>query len=143
MTVHLNGTRVEQDLNLLVQYLVGFGSDLLERFGEFFPVGAYLDLTGEIVPLAVQGDNERPDSEEVIGQLKEEFYRLVQSGHARAWAIAFDARIQSAEYPDGNDAVVAQTFHSLAEKQLQYTFPYILVEGSADFAENWWATYVD
>lgn len=138
-----NASRVEADLNLLLQYLVGFGSDLLEKYGEFFPVGAYIDISGELVPLAVYDGDERPDSETVIGQLQQEFYERVQSGHAMAWAVAFDARVQSEEFPEGTDAVVANTFHTLAEKQLQYAFPYTMENGAANFAENWWATYVD
>ncbi|RYD96701.1 MAG: hypothetical protein EOP50_06370 [Sphingobacteriales bacterium] len=143
MSATNNATRVEEDLNLLLQYLVGFGSDLLEQYGEFFPVGAYLDLTGEVVPLAVYDGEDKPDAEMVIGRLQQEFYERVQKGNAMAWAVAFDARVQSEEYPEGTDAVVVNTFHTLAEKQVQYTFPYELEEGSAEFAENWWATYVD
>ncbi|TCZ74864.1 hypothetical protein [Flaviaesturariibacter aridisoli] len=138
-----NATRVEEDLNMLLQYLVGFGSELLEKYGEFFPVGAYIDVSGELVPLAVYDGEEKPDSEMVIAQLQQEFYNRVQAGNALAWAVAFDAQVESEEYPKGTDAVVANTFHTLAEKQLQYTFPYVLTEGNAEFAEDWWFTYVD
>ncbi|GAB4092800.1 hypothetical protein [Flaviaesturariibacter terrae] len=138
-----NAARVEEDLNTLLQYLVGFGADLLEKYGEFFPLGAYIDVSGEVVPLTVYDGEERPDSELVIGQLQQEFYNRVQSGNAMAWAVAFDAVVTSEEFPEGTDAIVVNSFHTLAEKQLQYTFPYSNDDGNTSFDEKWWATYVD
>lgn len=133
-------SRVEKEINELLQYCIGFGSELLEKYGEFFPIGAYVGVTGEIVPLAVYDGEDRPDSEIAIGQLQHEFHQRILSGHAMGWAVAFDARVTSAEYPEGTDAVVVNTVHALADQQLQYTFPYHLEDGVAEFAENWWIT---
>ncbi|TCJ13244.1 hypothetical protein EPD60_12670 [Flaviaesturariibacter flavus] len=138
-----NEARIEQDLNELIQYLVGFCADLIEKYGEFFPVGAYLDVSGGLVPLGVYEGNEQPESAAVIAQYQKVFGKLVAQGSATAWAIAWDARVTGENYPEGTDAVVLDTWHGLAKRQVQYTFPYHLEEGIATFPDNWWGVYTD
>jgi hypothetical protein len=133
---------VEQDIDTLIQYLIGFCSGLLEKYGEFYPIGAYIDVSRELIPLGVYDGDEAPESDKLIARYEEVFGRQATEGTALAWAIAYDARVRSEDYPEGTDAVAIKTFHAHREQQVQYLFPYTLQNDVAYFAENWWAEYI-
>jgi hypothetical protein len=133
---------VDQDLDTLIQYLVGFCSDLLEKYGEFYPVGAYIDVSRGLIPLGVYDGDEAPESEKLIARYEEVFIRQATEGTALAWAVAWDARVSSGDYPGGTDAVAIKTFHAHRGQQVQYLFPYSLKNKVAEFADNWWAEYL-
>jgi hypothetical protein len=133
---------VEKDIDTLIQYLIGFCSDLLEKYGEFYPIGAYIDVSRGLIPLGVYDGDEAPESEKLIARYEEVFSRQATEGTALAWAIAYDANVTSDDYPEGTDAVAIRTFHAHCDKQVQYLFPYSLKNTVAEFADNWWAEYV-
>jgi hypothetical protein len=134
----MQSAHIDQHIDTLIQYLVGFTSDLLEKYGEFFPVGAYLDVSGGLIPLGVYEGNEQPESDALITRYEEVFSRQVTEGTALAWAIAFDARVSGEAYPEGTDAVIVRTFHTQRGDQVQYVFPYTIREGETEFKEDWW-----
>jgi len=134
---------VEQDLDQLIRYTVGFCAELLEKYGETFPVGAYIDVSRQLVPVNVVEGDEQPDSEEMIDRFKSLFGRLISEGHAMAWAVCWDAEVTSDTYPEGTDALVLTTHHTRSEQQIEYTFPYTLNSGAAEFGEEWWGNYYE
>ncbi len=95
-------------LDELFDNLIQFALSLLERNGEFFPIGSTVMPNGEIRPVAVYDGDERPESQTVIDQLTVIFQQQADEGTILASAIAFDARIRSSQSGEISDAIVTR-----------------------------------
>jgi len=82
--------RDEEDLNAILNTLFDFAQEQIQRHGEFFPFAAVVGADGELSTVAVQIDEERPQSTAVI----EELYRVLtpqaESGAIRAAGVCMD-----------------------------------------------------
>ena len=61
------------DLDALLDPLVRFAQQQLEKHGEFFPIGASVGGDGEVTLSAIELDDERPPSQAVIDGLVSSF----------------------------------------------------------------------
>ena len=55
-----------QDYNALLEMLMPFAEQMLKKHGEFFPFGAAVNTTGELLAAAGYDGTETPPSEDVI-----------------------------------------------------------------------------
>lgn len=82
-----------EDYNSLLNMLMPFAEQMLKKHGEFFPFGASVSTTGEVIANATHDGNEMPASEEVIASLVQAFQGEVRGGKLRATGICYDGRI--------------------------------------------------
>lgn len=67
----------------------------LEKYGEFFPFGASMDLNGQITHAMASTGEERPPSSELISMLIEGFRS--RSAKLRAAGVCSDVRLRAAD----------------------------------------------
>lgn len=98
-----------QDYNALLEMLMPFAEQMLKKHGEFFPFGAAVNTTGELLAAAGYDGTETPPSEDVIALLVQGFQNDARAGKIRASGICYDGRIVE----DGKkvDAVIISLEH--------------------------------
>jgi hypothetical protein len=104
---------------------------LLAKHGEFFPIGAAMNLHGGISHIAGYTGSERPPSKELIDLLRSAFRTAGRSGEYKATALAYDVTVQ---LPSGNtksDAVAIELDHTNSYSVVVY-FPYSISNGVID-----------
>lgn len=102
----------EEDLDRLLDFLLGFASQQLGEEGEFFPFAAALTVAGEVEPVTVQLEEELPSSETVVAQLVEALRARVDAGELRASGICVNATVSlEGEDADGTDAALVHLEH--------------------------------
>ena len=84
----------EELMNTVLPALI----QLLEKNGEFFPVGAVMHDNREIAFTAFYDGNEKPESQEVIDNLVMTHKSSADSGEIVASCIAFDTRVTTDVY---------------------------------------------
>ena len=93
-------------LDELYSVMVEMAFALLEKNGEFFPIGAVVSLDSAIQHVATYDGDEHPESQMVIDQLTQLFCGQANEGAILASAIAFDARLRSPETGEAVDAIM-------------------------------------
>ncbi|WP_340588725.1 hypothetical protein [Erythrobacter alti] len=78
---------------------------LLEKNGEFFPIGHKLGKDGQIAAIAVLEDDDNPPSQQVIEGLETALRSLAGAGDIAASAIAVDIRVRPVPDAEPTDAV--------------------------------------
>ena len=81
---------------------------LLEKNGEFFPIGAVVRANGDIEHVAIHDGDEQPQSQTVIENLTKLFRDQAAKGIIVASAVGFDATVRSPETGAATDAIVTR-----------------------------------
>ena len=110
---------VRQDYDALLQFLMPFAQQMLNKHGEFFPFGAGVNTNGEVEAHATYDGNEMPASEEVIAMLVQGFQGKARDGSIRSCGICFDGRI--VEDGEKVDAVIFYLEHVSGDASKVYT----------------------
>lgn len=99
---------------------------------EFFPFGAYINLAGDIVPLAayIEDDDDQPPSAQLTEIL--ESYLNDNIGKYQIGAIAVDVLVYKGDIKV--DALRVQFFYSSGEQDT-FFYRYVIGEGNVDFTE--------
>jgi len=63
-------TQPKADCEALMNWLLPFARQMLERHGEFFPFGAAMRPNGQLVPVASYEDTNRPHLADLIRLIK-------------------------------------------------------------------------
>jgi hypothetical protein len=95
-------------LDELFDVAVSSAFALLEKNGEFFPLGASIAPDGTVGQLAVFDGDEHPESQTVINGLTQAFGQQAAEGAILASAISFDARVRSPETGEAVDAIITR-----------------------------------
>lgn len=95
-------------LDELYEKMVDQTFALLEKNGEFFPIGAVVKLDGETRDVITYDGREQPESQTVIDELTQVFQEQALAGEIIASAIAFDARIRSSETGKAVDTIITR-----------------------------------
>ncbi|MEM1397598.1 MAG: hypothetical protein AAGH38_09150 [Pseudomonadota bacterium] len=122
------------DVELLMNECVKFGKNMLVEHGEFYPYGAALSATGEIVSVGAKGASEHPPSAELISLLKTGFREGASKGEYIATALFYDVRIEDAKSTGMTDAIAVALDHRSNYSVIVF-YPYKLQGGSASFGE--------
>jgi len=94
---------------------------MLQKHGEFFPFGAAMTPSGEIVSVAGYDGREQPPSQEVINLLKDGFRAGAKENKYRATGLFFDARTIPPGTNEKTDAVAIALDHKTTTRSL-FTF---------------------
>lgn len=93
------------DLDDLLNAVLPLAQELLQKYGEFFPLGASKAASGQINHCAVDLGVERPASQDVIDSLISVFKQAAGSGEIIAMAICFDSLYRADTSSKAVDAI--------------------------------------
>lgn len=123
------------DLDELLNALYDRAVYLLNKNGEFFPIGATIDEAGELNNCAGYTGKEQPPSQEIIDLLEAAFRQQVDRGELRAAGICLDARVTRPGQSEPQDAICARLEHRTGENVEVY-LPYRkLADGTLEYGE--------
>lgn len=89
----------------LLDPLIRFAQEMLEKHGQFYPFGMQMTSVGEVTMAAAYTRTEHPSSQELIDLLHEGMRRHADNGAPRAAGICYDVRIHSAGGEGVTDAI--------------------------------------
>jgi hypothetical protein len=82
-----------QDLDTLLDFLLKFAQQTLERYGEFYPFGAVLTNDGDVVGQAGQlVETDRPPSQAIIDLITAGMKAQADDGAIRASGLCYDVK---------------------------------------------------
>lgn len=105
----MNTAKTESD-NLL-NAVVPFAEKMLTQYGEFYPYGAALTPTGQVVSVAATPGGEKPPSADVIKLLTAGFKQGAKERKYKATALVYDALVQLSESKLKSDAIAVSINH--------------------------------
>jgi hypothetical protein len=100
------------EMDSLLDMLLPFAQQQLEKHGEFFPFAASIDSSGTPAMVAVDLGDEHPASTDVIDSLYEALARSAASGEIRAGGLCADVRITPPESGDQTNAIRTSIEHA-------------------------------
>ena len=70
---------------------LGVAKEMLRKYGEFYPYGAYIDVQLKVVDVGtrIRGED-RPNCKDLLRTLQQNFIELARKRQCRATAIIFD-----------------------------------------------------
>ncbi|WDZ72002.1 hypothetical protein PWW31_13300 [Vibrio harveyi] len=100
----------KEDAQHLFDSVLPFAEKMLAEYGEFYPYGAAMTLTGDVVDVSVFEGNEYPPSSEIIDLLNSAFLKAAANREYRTTAVVYDVRIT---LPSGqlSDAIAVNLDH--------------------------------
>jgi hypothetical protein len=122
----------KEDCEALLDAALPFVEEQLDKYGEFFPIGATMSPSGEITPLGGYTGNERPLSDDVIQLLEDGFRTGAKAGSYRATALFFEVRVTPPGKTSAQDAVAVRLDHRDQYSAIVF-FPYVLAAGVAQW----------
>jgi hypothetical protein len=109
----------------IIDHSFEYAKELLEATGEFYPFGAYLDMSGQVHPLEFELDKKNmPTNGQVIEGLTIYCSEEMKSGKISAFGITFDAGVQLKESAEAIDTVAIDITLSSGKVEPVYYFPY-------------------
>jgi hypothetical protein len=98
------------DLDALLEPLIGLATEALGEHGEFYPAAAALTTDGEVTILDIEPESEDPEPEEFVGQLASRLSEMASAGEIRASGIAVNVQIDQ-EDGEPTDAILVNLEH--------------------------------
>src|SRR5215467_6552040 len=86
-------TQPKADCEKLMNWLLPFARQMLERHGEFFPFGGALRPNGEVVPVASYDGSNHPLSADLIRLIKDGFVEAARRSEYKATALVYDVKV--------------------------------------------------
>lgn len=127
-------TTPKADCQTLLNAALPRVEELLQKNGEFFPVGAVLRANGEIRDVAAYDGREQPPSADIIRLLKQAFVEGARSGDYVATALLYDVRVSLPSTNEKSDAIAVALDHRDHYSVIVF-FPYQLAQGELSFGE--------
>ena len=103
------------DLEQLLNMLVPFAQEMLSKHGEFYPFGATMTPSGELVAKMGYTGEEQPEVQEVIKLLTKGFQEDAASGKIRAAGMCVDIRTVPPGATEKTDAICVSLEHQSGE----------------------------
>lgn len=114
---------------------IPFVEKTLEEYGEFHPLGCYMNHDGSISLASVYDGDEVPASQELIDMLNDRVSSMAGNGEIVASAVVYDVRITLPSTGAPSDAIVAALDHRDGYS-VEVIFPYTLDGGTLTFGET-------
>jgi hypothetical protein len=130
-------TEIQSDIQRLIDHCHSMAEKLLIKQEEFYPFAAYLKNSDELVAAGLYDSDEFPLSRTLIDNFKNHFNLQIKDAEIKAYAIAFDTKITSKDFPESVDAIAIRIVHISSENIVVYYFPYKLFENQIKFFEGW------
>lgn len=99
----------------LLNALLPFAKQMLEKYGEFIPFAAAMSPSGEIASVGGDIGTEHPKSQEIIDFLTDIFQRQALAGDLKACGICIDSRVIPPGQTEKSDAILARLEHQDGE----------------------------
>ena len=103
------------DLDDLLNALLPFAKQMLEKYGEYIPFAAAMSASGEIASVGGDIGHEHPPSQEVIDFLTNTFRTQALTGEIKACGICIDSRVIPPGQNEKTDAILARLEHQDGE----------------------------
>jgi hypothetical protein len=99
-----------EDLDALLDPLLGFAQDMLRKHGEFHPFGNAMTVDGQVELSAASTGSETPPAQELIDLMVAALRKRAAAGEIRAAGLCYDVRMRGS---DGNatDAISVALEH--------------------------------
>ena len=104
--------RAKQEAEQVMDPLLSIAASLLEKHGEFYPIGGYLSSDGRFTVAGFHGGSENPTSDEVIRDLRRVFTQTAAKAGYRAVGLAYDVRVTPPRGSGPTDAVLVELEHA-------------------------------
>ena len=134
----MSGTEVMADpkseVEEIMNAMLPFGQQMLEKHGEFIPYGGAMKPNGEIVSVAGYDGNEQPPSQEIINLLKGGYRQAAKNAEYKATGIFYDVRV----IPPGSNEKTDAIAIALDQKEgysVIVLFPYKIVNSKVEFGQ--------
>ncbi|ELE6599989.1 hypothetical protein ACE34Q_004675 [Vibrio alginolyticus] len=123
----------KEDAQHLFDSVLPFAAKMLAEYGEFYPYGAAMTLTGDVVDVSVFEGNEYPPSSEIIDLLNSAFLKAAANREYRTTAVVYDVRIT---LPSGqlSDAIAVNLDHISGYSIVVY-LPYKKLNQAIEYGE--------
>ncbi|HEY2462319.1 MAG TPA: hypothetical protein VGI16_16035 [Candidatus Acidoferrum sp.] len=129
----------KEDCEKLLDALLPLAEEMLREYGEFYPYGGYMTLSGEIVHVGAKDeDTNHPKSKDLLHVLRDSFSEMARAGGCKATAVVFDVHVNSPETAAKNDAIQVSLEH-VEGYCVEVFFPYEI----AGNVLNYGATYAN
>jgi len=125
----MSGAKAECEA--LMNSVLPFAKQMLDRHGEFYPYGAAMRANGEIVSVAGYEGHEHPQSNDVIRFLKAAFTAAAKNGQYKATALVYDVRATVPSTGEKSDAIAVSLNHRDGYS-IVVLFPYKVMNGLAE-----------
>jgi len=124
----------KDDCNQLLDGTVPRAENLLREHGEFFPFGAQMLPSGEIVPVASYTGEEQPPSQHLIDLLQTSFKARAYDGEVVATALVYDVSLTQPGSDRKSDAIAVRLDHR-DNYSVTVFFPYVIANGEPVLGE--------
>ncbi|MCC7643613.1 MULTISPECIES: hypothetical protein [unclassified Janthinobacterium] len=124
---HSAGSAKEES-ETLMNAVLPMAEKLLEQHGEFFPFGAAMKPSGEIVDVAGYDGREHPPSADIIKLLESAFAKAAAAKQYKATALVYDVKVTPPSSNKKSDAIAVALDH-VDKYSVVVFFPYELVNG--------------
>jgi hypothetical protein len=104
-------TDSKDDCERLMTALLPFAEQMLAEYGEFFPFGGTMSVSGDISQSMGWTGEEQPSSQELIDMLKSGFRAAAESGEIRATVIIYDTLVVPPGKNSKQDAISVALDH--------------------------------
>ncbi|MDV5033007.1 hypothetical protein [Vibrio diabolicus] len=123
----------KEDAQHLFDSVLPFAEKMLAEYGEFYPYGAAMTLTGDVVDVSVFEGNEYPPSSEIIDLLNSAYLKAAANREYRTTAVVYDVRIT---LPSGqlSDAIAVNLDHISGYSIVVY-LPYKKLNQAIEYGE--------
>jgi hypothetical protein len=124
----------KDDCNQLLDATVPRAENLLREHGEFFPFGAQMLPSGEIVQVAAYAGGEQPPSQDLIDLLQTSFKTRACYGEVVATALVYDVGVTPPGSDRKSDAIAVNLDHQ-NNYSVTVFFPYVIANGEPALGE--------
>jgi hypothetical protein len=99
------------DCEALMNSVLPFAKQMLERHGEFLPFGGAMRTNGELVAVAGYDGSEHPPTPVLIRLIKDGFVEAARKKEYKATALVYDVRVKLPSSGEKSDAVAISLNH--------------------------------
>ncbi|NOU26684.1 MAG: hypothetical protein HOO96_02165 [Polyangiaceae bacterium] len=132
----------KEECEELMSAVMPHAEELLAKHGEFFPFGATLSPSNEVILAAAHTGQEQPPSLDVIRLLEEGFRQGAAQARYKATALVYDVRVVPPKKAEKQDAIAVRLDHRDRYAVVVY-FPYVLTPSGEPALDAPFATAVD
>ena len=119
----------KEEAEMLLNALLPFAQQQLEKYAEFFPFGASMLMNGEIRMTSIYNGQEHPASQDVIDEIKSVFLQEAKNGNYKATGLVYNISFIDPQTKEKRDGVSVALDHK-DHYSIIVTFPYVLKENN-------------
>jgi hypothetical protein len=105
----------QDEMDVLLNFLLPYARDQLEQNGDFVPTGATLSDAGTVSAVNAGIDDPRAASDVVVAALTEAIRREAEAGPVRGCGVVDSARVPRPGMPEMTDAIRVRIDHVAAD----------------------------